>query len=980
VKRRRLSLAIAKALGAGAVLGLAAPLADAQQLQPPPPPAVEKIQKIEVTGSRIPLQTLESESPVQIITQQDIKYTGLTNIADVLNQLPQVQPAFGQMTSNGATGTATVNLRNLGDARTLVLIDGKRVPAGDPRHWAPDLNAVPASLIQRVDVLTGGASAIYGSDALAGVVNFIMNDHFEGAQFEYFANGFNHQQHNSTVSALVAAQAELNPAQYQVPGNIGLDGVTQDFAFTLGGNFAGNKGNATVYFEYRHSDPVLQSSRDFSACALQSTPDGFVCGGSLTSYPGSFIDANTGKFWTIVDAAGNVRPLNEATDRYNFAPVNYYQVPDERYLANFFAHYDAFPNVRVYTEFDFMDAKTVAQIAPSGAFFQLFALYDHNPLLSQAFKDAFGITPDTPGEVIIGRRNVEGGGRQDVPRHTDYRILIGAKGDLLDGKWDYDLWWQSGKVIYQDTYLHDFSVTRMTRALDVVTSPTTGQPVCASALSGTDPQCVPWDIFRIGGVTPAVLGYLQTPGLQTGQTSQSVVGLHLTSDLGAAYGWKLPDAKTGIGVALGVEHRTERLSLNTDTAFSSADLAGQGGPVIGLSGQYTVNEAFAEARVPIMGGQKWAQVLNVNGSYRYSSYSTGPTTSTYGLGVEWAPVKQARLRATYQAATRAANINELFTPQGMTLFGLDVDPCGPTKSATLAQCLLTGLPPSQYGAPILDNPVSQYNQLAGGNPNLTPEKSNSYTAGIVLQPTPNLNATIDYWNIKIDNTIGVVSPNVSLNVCLSQGLLCNFIHRDALGTLWIFGGGYIDSVNVNIGTMKTSGIDVTLTATYPFERYGSLALSFIGTWVNEFVTQQAPGIGSYNCAGLFGNICGQPLPRWRNVLTTTWNTPWNWNAGFRWRYYDSVVNEATTSNPQLAAGFNPVDANIGAQNYIDIFGQWNISKNFTLRAGVNNVFDRDPPLVASPAPGGNSFGNGNGYAQLYETLGRNIFINLQAKF
>jgi len=218
---------------------------------------------------------------------------------------------------------------------------------------------------------------------------------------------------------------------------------------------------------------------------------------------------------------------------------------------------------------------------------------------------------------------------------------------------------------------------------------------------------------------------------------------------------------------------------------------------------------------------------------------------------------------------------------------------------------------------------------------------------------------------------------VALNVCLTQGQLCQFIHRDALGTLWLLGGGYADATNVNIGTMKTDGIDVTLSWTYILDKYGSLALTFTGTWVDQFVNQQAPGLGSYNCAGLYGAVCGNPVPRWRNVLTTTWNTPWNWNAGFRWRYFDSVVIDASSSNPILSGPYDPIVGRIGAQNYLDLFAQWNISKNFTLRGGVNNVFDHDPPITSQQGP---PFGNGNTFPEVYDTLGRNIFINVQAKF
>ena len=269
IRRKKLSVAVVNALNAGVVVGLAAPLAYGQQT---PPPNVgtaqaQKIEKIEVTGSRIPSPTLTSESPVNVINSQDIKYTGSTSTSDILNQLPQASPEQGNNLANGSTGTSTINLRGLGSQRTLVLIDGKRVPAGSPNYWATDINAIPAPLIQRVEVLTGGASSIYGSDAIAGVVNFIMNDHFEGIQFDWNGSGYNHQQH-SFVGDLVAGKQLTNPGQYQVPGNVGLDGRQQDFSMTMGGNFANGKGNATVYFEYRKTDPVLQNQRDFSECSL----------------------------------------------------------------------------------------------------------------------------------------------------------------------------------------------------------------------------------------------------------------------------------------------------------------------------------------------------------------------------------------------------------------------------------------------------------------------------------------------------------------------------------------------------------------------------------------------------------------------------------------------------------------------------------------------------------------------------------------
>ena len=595
--RKKLSLAVMNALNAGVVVSLAAPLAYAQQTPPAAEP--QKIEKIEVTGSRIPSPTLTSESPVNVISAQDIKYTGLTNTADIVNQLPQAFADQGNMLSNGSSGTATINLRDLGSSRTLVLMNGRRLPAGSPvtGGWPTDINAIPAPLIQRVEILTGGASAVYGSDAVAGVVNFIMNDHFEGVQFDWNYNGYNHQQQDNGIASVVAARAQTNPAQFQVPGDVSLDGRTQDFAMTLGSNFANGKGNATVYFEWRNVDAVLQSTRNFSACAAGSTSTGFNCGGSGTSYPGRFISG--GGFTadqTILNAAGDVRPYVAANDQYNFGPQNYYQRPDTRYLFDAFAHYDAsdvplLGNVRTYMEFNFMDDTSTSQIAPSGIFTTGQPLGGDNPLLSDAFKKQFGIPASgpppsiadcqsanpPPGCLYIGRRNVEGGGRQEYLRHTDYRFVLGAKGTIpyTDDKWDYNFWWQNGKVVYAEQYLNDFNKNRINNALDVVS--VNGVPTCRSVVNGTDPNCVPYDIFHTGGVTQAALNYLQTSGFQNGFTDQSVVGLNVTSDLGA-YGWTLPWAKDGVGVALGIERRVEKLTLNTDTFFSAFEVAGQGGP------------------------------------------------------------------------------------------------------------------------------------------------------------------------------------------------------------------------------------------------------------------------------------------------------------------------------------------------------------------------------------------------------------------
>ena len=575
-------------------MAVAASAAYAQQA-PQAPAEGQQLQRVEVTGSRIATANLESVSPVTVIGAKDIKLEGVRSVESLINNLPQAFADQGGQISNGSTGTATVNLRNFGASRTLVLVNGRRLPAGSPRNTAADLNQIPASLIKRVEVLTGGASAIYGSDAVAGVVNFIMNDNFQGVQIEGNYQFYNHQQNGG------AAADAANRRNFPVAGDKSADAKVKDLNLLMGGNFADGKGNAVVFIGYKKEDPLLQSERDFTACSLDgfSSGDTFNCGGSGTSFPGRFFTAAGQR--TVADAAGNTRPYVAATDQYNYGPLNYFRRPSERYTFSSFAHYNINDNMKLYTEASFHDDHTVAQIAPSGLFgFDASggnAIRYENPFLTDAWRADLGLTgPGTTADAIIFRRNVEGGGRQDDQRHTSYRGVAGLKGDI--GNWQYDLFAQVGKVLFSETYFNDFSNARIGRALDVIAD-ANGNPVCRSFANGTDPNCVPYNIWRLGGVTPEALSYLQTPGFQKGSTHQSVQGLNVNTDLGE-YGIKLPTSNSGVGLALGWEHRTEKLTLDTDTAFQTGDLAGQGGPTMGVSGKFSVREYFAETRIPVL--------------------------------------------------------------------------------------------------------------------------------------------------------------------------------------------------------------------------------------------------------------------------------------------------------------------------------------------------------------------------------------------
>lgn len=945
---------------------MAAPLAFAQA------PA-EKVEKLEITGTRVPSPNVESVSPISVISAEDIKLEGVRNVENLLNNLPQVFADQGGNVSNGASGTATVNLRNLGADRTLVLVNGRRLPAGSPRGpAAADLNSIPASLIRRVEVLTGGASAVYGSDAVAGVVNFIMNDKFQGVQGEINYGFYNHEQGNS-VSSIVAARAVGNPAQFKVPGDIDRDGEESDYNITVGSNFADGRGNATVFLGYKKTRAVLQSERDYSACALGSNANGFVCAGSSTSFPGRFIGLSFDADHTV-GTDGNPRPFT-SNDIYNYGPLNYYQRPSERYTGAAFAHYDVNASTRVYTELSMHDDQTVAQIAPSGLFGLISTIGFDNPLLSQGWRTLMGLNaPGDTADVFILRRNVEGGGRQDTIGHSSYRGVVGVKGDFAK-HWNYDVFVQQGRVNYSEAYLNDFSITRAGRAMDVTTD-ANGNAVCRSALDGTDPACVPYNIWAPGGVTPAALAYLQTPGVQKGFTEQKVQGASLSADLGN-YGIKLPAARDGVAVAFGAERRVEKLELLTDSAFTSGDLFGQGGPTISLGGQYTVKDLFAEARVPLVEGREFMDLLAINGSYRYSDYSTGQSADSYGIGIDWAPVKQARVRASYQQAVRAANVIELFQAQGVGLYDNDADPCaGPTPARSFADCARTGVTSAQYGT-IIDNPAGQYNALFGGNPNLKPETGKTSTLGLVLTPMKDMSVTVDYFNMKVEDVIGNLSPVTVLQQCLDTGAFCNLITRDQLGTLWATPQAQIVATNQNLSRYKTSGMDLTLDYNRKLPGYGGLNVNFVATYLKEFKIEEFAGLGEYDCAGLYGPTCGTPLPEWRHKLRATWETPWNVDVSLTWRHIDSVLLDRSSSNPLITGNVNPVDRELAAQNYIDLAASWAVTKNFTLRGGINNLTDRDPPLSAQVGAG---FGNGNTYPQVYDALGRRVFMSVTAKF
>ena len=985
---------------------------------------------IVITGSRIPQPNLTSASPVTVLSSQDIKLQGTTRTEDLINSLPQSFAAQGSNISNGSTGTASVNLRGLGSQRTLVLINGRRLQPGDPRLGSiADINFVPSAIVKRVDVLTGGASSVYGADAVAGVVNFIMDTNFRGLRVDAQASTFMHN--NNSTDHILNADVQRG---YRPPHGQSVNGGAQDIAVAFGAGFDDNRGSITAYATYRKQDAVLQASRDYSFCSLAARtaaqggrgsgtpPRDFNCGGSATSAVGTFF-TNVGTF----HVAGNTFVPGQVP--FNFGPYNYYQRPDERYTFGAFAEYEISPGAKPYLEAMFMNDTSNSQIAPSGDFFNTTTINCDNPLLSlqqrnkicvptNTFVDANGVTQAIS---YTGRRNVEGGGRSDHLEHTAWRVVGGIRGDLLKGV-SYDTYYQFGTTRLSQVYQNDFSVTRLRMALDAVANPAVGGvpgvaagvPVCRIRL--TDPTnlvgaaCVPYNIFTQGGVTPQQLAFLQIPLIQRGHVNEAIANANVTLE-GGEYGIQTPWSDRGVGLNVGAEYRKESLITEPDLAFQTGEGAGQGAPTLpvqckggvpvtqGGPCSFDVREAFAELQVPIV-SHSFFEELTVGAGYRYSDYKVAGhhfNTDTYKVSVEFAPIHDVRLRGSYNRAVRAPNVVELFTQTFVGLGGT-VDPCaGAVPTATAAQCANTGVGSGfgTYGS-ITANPANQYNALFGGNTSLAPEKADTYTVGLVVQPrfVPGLAVTLDYFDIKVENLISTLGFQTIMTQCLLTGdpFFCTKIHRTpGNGSLWLSQTGFIETTNTNIGGLRTKGFDINGTYSHRIGGMGTLNVAYVATilkdlTINTGIDPAATNLdGQFNCAGFYGNTCGSfltgaPNPKYRHKLRVGFTLPNGLGLSGQWRYFSSVKNDALSTDCDLGCGTSaPANAQIKSQSYFDLALTARVADRFNFRIGANNILDSDPPVVGgevSNAP----FGNGNTFPQVYDALGRYLFAGVTVDF
>jgi outer membrane receptor protein involved in Fe transport len=996
-----------------------------------PTPAQAPPEQIVVTGTRLPDPNLVSTSPIQVVNAQEIAISGKTDIGDLLLTMPQafsndLGQDLGNKTSGLTTagGVSTADLRGLGPNRTLVLVNGRRLGTGSPytiiQSPAPDLDQIPPRLVERMEVVTGGASAIYGADAVAGVVNFITKKDFEGIEFEV-TSGFNWHDNNSSLPQSLAREAEFTS-----PSGSITDGRTSSYSLLGGANSADGRGNFTAYLGYQTQEGVKSGNRDYGAAQLftDTDADNVPTGGVFMSGSGNSNrftpvgGTGAGKQFAVLGnqfvpygTPGTVPPAVFNSQQYIFMTREY-----NRYNAGLLGHYDLNDHVQPYVEFGFMNDKTHQEIAPSALFENSnpltidgkYLVNCSSPLLSPQQASTIctpaQITADraVPGSasasVNIGRRNIEGGGRTSDYEHTNYRGVAGVKGEIGPA-WNYDAYGQYYYVQFYNTNNRYLNFDRITNALQVTAGPG-GVPVCIIG-----PPCVPYNIFRDGGVTQDALTYLYTDGTAYGTDTLKTVHADFTGELGE-YGVKIPSAREGLSVNVGYEAREDRQNFKPDEAEQSGLLSGFGGAAVPIDQSIDVNEYFAEVRVPIVQDKRGAQDLSIDAGYRTSDYSTSGTANTWKFDVQYAPVNSARIRASVNRAIRAPSIIELFNPQNVGKITSGPDPCAPTlgsnnvlvpASRTLQQCLRTVSPAqaaaftAAYGNGGTTNTIpqgtaSQLSQLQGGNTKLTPETADTYSIGVTLTPSrlERFTASVDYWDIQIDDLVNVIPASFILTGCPDTGdpVFCGLLSRQpqtfTLDGASVATGGYIVQTSQNIASAETSGVDVQATYRLDFERRGSLGFTLAGSYMLSQESTPYHGSGTYDCAGLFGFTCQTVNPVWRHVFRTTWQAPSGVSLTGTWRYLAAVKEDNNDSQPLLQnsvfAGYDSFNAKIGAQNYFDVTASFEIKK-IELRAGINNITDEIPPFLGSEIVSG---GAANTYGQ-YDMFGRQVFFGVNVK-
>jgi iron complex outermembrane receptor protein len=971
------------------------------------------LEEVLVTGSRLTKSNVTSSVPLVQIGAEEINSRGVARIEDMVNILPNVFVSQTAEVANGATGTSTLNLRGLGSSRTLVLIDGKRLPFGSPFSSSANVDMVPARMVERVDVVTAGASAVYGSDAVAGVVNFITKKDFEGFEFDY-QYGTNYNANDNGYM-----QEKLADADFFDPGST-TTGAASLMSVMMGVNSEDGRGNITLFGSYEDMQSMIGKDRDTGACTLFGSADPF-CGGSsnFRRYNGTIGNGVAGTVFQELD--GTIVPIDFSRSDvfYNYGAVNHYQRPVERWNLGASGHYEITDNVEAYFDTTYMNNKTEAQIAESASFNRPFETNCDNPLLTGgAGPNGDGImlgsitgTFDANGDFVScldymaagndpidvqfinSHRNIEGGPRVSTYENSSWRAIFGFRGDINDD-FAFDIFGQFSATEGTRISQNDLNYNRVQQALYIVDDGN-GNPVCRDSSGG----CVPWNIFERNAdgttaVTDEAAAFIAGVGIVTGETEQTVFGGTIEGDF-TNMGIQSPMADAGLSGLIGFEMREDKLGRLADDISKISGgrgLTGTGGATLPIAGSIEVEEIFMEMSMPLITGKPMIQELGLTAGYRYSDYTTngnGVSNSfdadTYFAGISWAPNDEVRFRFNQAVAIRAPNVFDLYVGINTGLVELspvngDGDQCsGPTPVATQAQCANTGLSAAQYGS-VDPSAAGQFNLITGGNPNLVAEEGETTTFGVVITPSmiENLSVSIDYFDIEVTDAIGSVPAQTSYDRCLTTGdpAFCANVTRDTAGTLHLLNeapdGGLsgLSQQNVNVSTFATEGVDVNVTYMLDLSDMGSINFDYAATFLDTNYSVAIPGDDKVECAGAYAGPCGLPAPEYNHRFLATWMTPYDVNVSATWRH----IGETDLYGLDDPQGY--LEDSMEERNYLDVAATYDYSENVQIRVGANNILGDDAPVTTAAGTG---TGNNNTYPGLFD-VSTYLFAGVTVKF
>ena len=946
---------------------------------------------ITVTGTRIQAPNVVATSPVNSIGQQELEFQLTPELEQVFRDLPVTIPGDGANVNNGTAGAATVNLRGLGSGRSLILIDGKRMVPYN-YNGLVDIQTLPASMVERIDIVTGGASAVYGSDAMAGAINFILRDDFEGLE----------------VSGSTSITEDA-------------DGEVYSLDTLLGTQFDNGAGHVMLGANYTRREGVLLGDRDFGIVGVSST-NGSGLDGSIVPPPAECESPNvvgvsgsgsTTSMPAVLDLVGGSLQfradgsLGSRCTRFNFNPYNYYQTPQERYSFTTVGNYEINNNFDFYTRATFSATNVRQQVAPSGVFGNVFEIPLMNPFLTDSARqsiianingelaadptltlvDAGVIDRNSDGVLDMGdsisvpvrRRTLELGTRSEDFDSNIFQIVVGMRGDLFFGDWTYDTSFQyaeSDRTTVRGGYTN---VANIATALNTISD-----TECETPDGSVTAGCVPINIFGpFGSITPEAAAYASATALQQQLYDQTIASASMSGSVPLTS----PFAENSVLLAFGAEYREENGEFIPDECLKLPPVScqgGAGGNQLPIAGGFSVYEGFGESIIPLVEGRQFMESLQAELGFRYSEYDPGDGNETWKAGLSWAVNDQLRFRIMKQQAVRAPNVGELASPVTTGLDNALSDPCSSTNAGNIdaelrARCIATGMRDSQVGN-VNDIVSGQINVFTGTDPNILPdpETSTSFTLGAVWQPElggvfSNTSISLDYYDIKIEDYIGTLSGQEALDACYVVGddAACEGVKRIG-GGLSTAGAG-VEAFITNLEWRKAEGLELSASTDIDLpDGFGSLNIGLNANYylANERLSAEFSPVT--DCNGFYGSSC-DPVPELRFVQRTTW-TAGNFDVSLLWRYLGSL-----DAQPNEASALFEEFRSIDAYSYFDLTARWYMTENVNLSLGVDNLLDEQPPIIGSDT-GMTSFNSGNTFPSLYDILGRTYTVAVKANF